>query len=126
MKVRMNITEFLEARIAEDEAGAIDAAAMLEGRHWEDDGTSVSSGEDTFWVDGLCVRSPEMVSAHIARHDPARVLAECAAKRAMVQLLGPALNAPLHHVERALSESALKHLAAVYKDHPSYQQEWAL
>jgi hypothetical protein len=81
----MTITEFLEARLSEDEVWARAASAMMSGPTWEDDGTSVSSGEDTFWVDGLYVRSPEDVSAHIARHDPARVLAECAAKRAVLK-----------------------------------------
>ena len=52
------------------------------------------------------------VAGHIARHDPARVLAECDAKRRIVErrnhLDGPTLRA----------------LAAVYADHPDWREEW--
>lgn len=90
-KRRMTITEFLEARIAEDETVARDAIANGEGAlDWADDG--------------------DPTDIHIARHDPARVLAECAAKRAVIVYSPP---------------KTLQHLAAIYADHPDYQQEWA-
>ena len=70
---QMNITEFLEARITEDETRATYYGPLAMGT--------------------------------------ARVLAECAAKRAIIVYSPP---------------KTLQHLAAVYKDHPDYQQEWAL
>ena len=59
----LTLTEFLLARIAEDEAEARKAGPM-----WRNEW----SAED---VD---------VTLHIERHDPARVLAECEAKRRIV------------------------------------------
>ena len=66
---------------------------------------------------------------HGVHYDPARVLAECAAKRAIV--------ADRERIDRNASDSewamgysdanysALRALAAVYSDHPDYQSEWA-
>ena len=69
----MNITEFLEARIAEDELRANYYGPLAMGT--------------------------------------ARVLAECAAKRAIIIYSPP---------------KTIQYLAAVYADHPDYRQEWAL
>lgn len=74
---RMTITEFLEARIAEDETQA--------AKHQE---SAIRHG----WGDYT-----------------ARVLAECAAKRAIIAYSPP---------------RTLQHLAAIYDDHPGYRQEW--
>jgi len=55
-------------------------------------------------------------AAHIVRHDPARVLAEVAAKRAVIDLLEE-LN------ELGLYE-AVQFLALPYADRPGYREEW--
>ena len=60
-------------------------------------------------------------AAHIARHDPARVLRECEAKRALVE-----------HVCRvewggyAVRDVILEDIAAVYSDHPDYDPAWGV
>jgi hypothetical protein len=72
---------------------------------------------------------------HIARHDPARVLREVAAKRAVVELL--AHDAP-HSVVTGQAQredfrdgwqfavrDALCLLALPYASHPGYRPEWA-
>jgi hypothetical protein len=134
------ITEFLLARIAEDEAVAVASAAIdpvpwraaegfvlvaehgdcevaHEGRHdslygglWDDEGAgSLDMAEET--------------AAHVARHDPARVLAECKAKRAIVE--GCQLQAnPVVRTAPA-SYSQIRILAAVYADHPDFDPEWS-
>ena len=59
-------------------------------------------------------------AAHIARYNPARVLADIAAKREIVAWVGD--------YDADLDGSAwgiLGNLAALYADHPDYQQEWA-
>ena len=85
----MTITEFLQARISADEAAAkVDAGEMRM--------SSVSIQFD-------CETQQ--------RFTPARVLAECAAKRAIIAAL-PA------------SWTMLRALAAVYSDHPDYDPEW--
>lgn len=114
----MTITEFLEARIAEDESDALtDAAEMAR--------SSVSIQFD---------------GATQARFTPARVLAECTAKRAIVSRHGD-WNAEFSSEDDAsicetchdYSQHApadwpcptIRALADVYADHPDYRQEWA-
>jgi hypothetical protein len=90
-----DLIDFLDARIAEDEADARKGLEM--------EGTA---GPVVGWF------------------NPGRVLSECAAKRA---ILG---NVPLvTDVATAIggtSEYVLMSLAAVYKDHPDYQEGWAV
>jgi hypothetical protein len=81
---------------------------------------------------------------HIARHDPARVLAECAAKRAIVEEHQPVdytsmgMESPnachICGIDAGMGEwewlrdswpcPTLRALAAVYADHADYRDEW--
>lgn len=100
----MNITDFLLARIEEDEADAqADAQEMAK--------SSVSIQFDC---------------ATQARFTPARVLAECAVKRAVVENLNMVkLEQPtLRELRGPLADVTLRQLAAVYSDHPDYRPEW--
>jgi hypothetical protein len=116
----MTIVEFLEARIAEDESDALTDAAEM-------DRSSVSIQFD-------CDTQ--------ARFSPARVLAECAAKRAIIAEHGLDDHSTKDYCETCadwwrseLGEGpppvpwpcpTLSAVAAVYKDHPDYQQEWSV
>lgn len=79
-------------------------------------------------------------ATHVARHDPARVLLECEAKRRIVEL-----HTPAHECtepgdgfagvfgsmdgSRLAECSTLRLLASVYADHPDYpecREEWKL
>ena len=63
-----NLEEFLLARIAEDKRIALDAAEATGRQEWT--------------VGELSQGLPQpLVAEHAARFDPARVLAECSAKR---------------------------------------------
>lgn len=113
----MTITEFLEARIAEDEAEARIAAGCPSH---DPDGQ------------GYVTTVMEMEGSRkygVIAVDPARVLAECAAKRAIVGTYSAvAANRNVEgsvqwHEERALLTS-VRALAAVYKDHTDYLQDW--
>ena len=55
---------------------------------------------------------------HIALNDPARVLAECAAKRAILAMH------PMCGSVAGESCRELRILAAVYADRPDYNEEW--
>lgn len=101
----MNITEFLEARIAEDGAALERTGPYPHSTHGSDVvGTYRADCPD-------CIGVPSR----------ARVLAECAAKRAILAAL------PGSRAQRGTTgNSILEALAAVYNDHPDYQQEWAL
>lgn len=131
------MVEFVLARVAEYEAAA--RAASPGGWHYGDV-DSVAGGtlydksrtiasliyEQPGDHDGSIVRhllEPEADAngAHIARHDPARVLAECEAKRRIVE------NHLRHSPgERGYGASryAVAALARAHSDHPDYQARW--
>lgn len=78
------LVEFLLARIAEDEEAA--RAAIKHPAPADADAVYVHwSRRDTGWVPAASGEWTEG-SALLARHDPARVLTECAAKRQIVRL----------------------------------------
>jgi len=153
----MTLTEFLLARIAEDAAAA--GAAIdpdRPGTHWAwfapDDNADpdaprwLRSTEEFPTVSGVgplpafplgfeFLAEPSTAMAHIARHDPARVLAECAAKRRIVRraqaaesaLREPDLDDGTYFIRRSCRDSwvlALGDLALPYADHPDYREEW--
>ena len=138
----MNLAEFLLARIAEDEAAAAAAVSRRDGvDKWEavGSGTVVGPGYDK--VKHVMLPSSEDGAArHIARHDPARVLAECEAKRQVVhewqtfgKLADPSVQPSTDEEFRVRAAAvgirqglarALSHLALPCADHPDYRQEW--
>lgn len=96
------ITEFLEARIAEDEFDA---------------------NRELLWG----------TTQTLTRMN-ARVLAECAAKRAIIAMapddegyvkVGD-WESCSDSCPPIIADAAIRALAAVYKDHPDYDPEWAL
>lgn len=149
----MTLTEFLLARIAEDEAVAREAAPG----HWSySGGDSVGAWTlyDSQWSiasmtvyeedvrrtnqplsnkpgsTGPAYVDPDANGRHIARHDPARVLAECKAKRYIVDIHSGWHACPDEDAveDDDATEPApcltLRILAAVHADHPDYRREW--
>ena len=135
----MSITDFLNARIAEDEAVAwallADLSAQVEEEH---SGQVDEKGPMTpsrllsaqMWAqyDGQSKRRSFAKGQQIATlANPARVLAECAAKRAIVEAFN---TTDLESEDRGAYfyaegiGDAVKILAAVYADHPAYRDEW--
>lgn len=104
----MSITEFLEARIAEDEALAHAVIATVTPDAWEN---------PTKWGNFY----PEDI-AFWDSQTPNRVLAECAAKRAIIKAFDPQFP----DLDPYVGRDVIAMLAVVYSDHPDYQQEWAL
>jgi hypothetical protein len=102
----LTLTDFLLARIAEDEAVA---------RDWPDDRT-------LFWADDQPVVD---TLGHVIYQPRTRVLAECEAKRRLLEW----------HRQYDTDERGEPHgredqcpawrlLASVYADHPDYRKEW--
>jgi hypothetical protein len=143
----MTLTEFLLARIAEDEAQAR-AAVDIDGD--PDSGVWHVVGRRDGYED-CRIEGADMIiydegghthdqSLHIARHDPARVLAECEAKRRIVEAAVEAqrgtdgwtrerlktdTRSPLPEwARRDAYAEALRALALPYADHPDYRQGW--
>lgn len=175
------LTDFLLARIAEDEAVAQAATTgpwrwdgAFEGdpgyaTQWGHEGPDLVSAATSehagiegpadvvlmSWghdADGLSVTRQD--GDHIARHDPARVLAECEAKRRIVEMHceGGSLRGPVTDNKFYCCEicgphewpmtdappyawvpepngdfwpcETLRILASVYADRPDYREEW--
>lgn len=122
----LGITEFLKARIGEDEAAAKDVASEPAGPKWGNYFKEVLGASP---VEGVGDMSTSEYAAHVARHDPARVLAECAAKRAIIRIAADQIRlgqeAGLWKNWEDMATQNLSAIASVYADHPDYQQEWA-
>jgi hypothetical protein len=165
----LSIVDFLNARLAEDEAvaqAAIDPDRP--GANWEwidpDDDTAADFEDGSLVVGSLrtvedfptrsgvgdlpafIIHTAEDVmegaAVHIVRHDPARVLREVEAKRAviaehatMTAIWWPDVEAiEVECCERCSNDEhevaveapcpTLLALAAVYQDHPDWREEW--
>ena len=120
----MTPVEFLQARLAEDELTAL--AAIDSSPRWrasypyrdvkDDDGHYVVQADS---------RHPSVEqAAHIARHAPARVLADVEAKRAVIADY-LRLDAAGDLLARGVVEDILRAMCAVYAEHPDYSPSWA-
>ncbi|MFI2314101.1 DUF6221 family protein [Streptomyces sp. CB00072] len=145
-----DLVQFLRDRLNEDASVAQAAAAKEGGGTWE-----AGTDHNMPWVSGQPQAGEHVVpllvefgygnpddyerAAHIARHDPARVLREVEAKRA-------AIDQCAYWNERAAREAVeppkypqpgldigllldamnpvLRALALSYADHPDYQDDW--
>lgn len=141
------LTEFLLARIAEDEAAARDLLRDLETQIVESGFRVDERGPVTptrqlaaeMWAHyrGQTRWRNVARGQHIARlSDPARVLAECEAKRRIVEFAEEAtcldaqvdnerrLGARDMQTEPYLGNSILAALALPYADHMDFREEW--
>lgn len=123
----VDMADFLLARIAEDEEAARAA--------------HVTTALPPIWDTGLFYGPSGPASEHIARHHPARVLAECEAKRRIMDahniehecievftdLGGAAIIASGSLIENGVLREGcqtLRLLALPYADHPDYDESW--
>ncbi|MEU8760671.1 DUF6221 family protein [Streptomyces sp. NPDC048659] len=135
----MDLVEFLNARLDEDGRVAL-ATAVSRGTPacyvWEASPEAGRASEWEVWTEErwrIVPGQTEADATHVARHDPARVLAEVDAKRRILELHGPAeyeysdvdicstcdRGGPLPHPCPTL------HLLALpYADHPDYDEAW--
>lgn len=130
-----SLSDFLLARIAEDEAvaRAVVATDYSKGR-WQWESNRLDPYRSALVNDRDAVVLPSkhddvypswMVADHIARHDPARVLAECEAKRRIVEEVYPALELEFGGAYRGEPATLLLQLLALpYADHPDFREEW--
>ena len=114
----MTLTEFLNARIEEDEGAASECA-----RATEREPVSLRA------TDGQVTPSALSAMEHIVRWDAGRVLAECEAKRRIVEvhLSGEAWCDHCSGGEHRGNPDAcptLRLLALPYVDHPDYDETW--
>lgn len=152
----MDLAEFIAARLDEDEAAAEAAPGAAWTAHTEDD-IAGASVYDEQWVllyperydhDNALSNRPgatgpqyiqrarNELAAHIARHDPARVLREVAAKRAILARHKPLqgvygsccawcsddVDAP--RLNKPWPCEDVRDLVTAWSDHPDFSGDW--
>lgn len=138
----MNLAEFLAARLDEDEATAKAATPAPWVVDDYDSKTIYVDAHEQYVVPIWDMRPEDQRpedAAHIARHDPARVLRDVEAKRKILAIHQPHLSdygepptcsacwpEPKIGTHPLYPCSTVRALAAVWSDHPDYRQEWAL
>lgn len=140
----MTLTEFLLARIAEDEAVARRRVGTGFHHFERIPHEGKAGGRIGYWLDDWQGSGFIDVTEHIARHDPARVLAECEAKRRIIELHHPKepdgcdawndgrcivcvkFHADMDCEQMAYPCPTIRALAQPYADHPDFDPEWKL
>jgi hypothetical protein len=147
-----DLVRFLRERLDEDEVAARTASHVLRhGAHWSLDEWHGREVPHSLIAQGTADQPvalghftadpvPTEQAAHIARHDPARVLAEVDAKRQLLTLAfrhaskidgewgcchsADQIEAGLCPEIRPDGLEDLRILALPYADHPDYRAEW--
>lgn len=138
------LVQFLRDRLDED-ANTAQASDQVDPGPWSADahdeggnnahqhrtgyGVVASPGGDLWKCTSSAAAMAANTSRHIARHDPARILAEVEAKRALVAKYIEVADNDINEVEyaygyaNALGE-AVRLLALPYASHPDYSEAW--
>jgi hypothetical protein len=129
----MTLAEWLLAQIDADEKVAWVAGSITLDEPWGIDGEQVTGGARGWMTIAitLCRGTDTSIAEHIATHDPARVLAECAAKRALIELHQREWGADVDHQCTTHPFSMVvcqmvRILAQPYADREGWQAEWAV
>ncbi|MDQ8040629.1 DUF6221 family protein [Cellulosimicrobium sp. XJ-DQ-B-000] len=125
----MTLTDFLLARIAEDETTAQDAEPgpwTLDREHLPQaiigaDGDPVirAAKGDRDWT-----FQTSQVAYHVVRHDPERVLAECESKRRIIEHEEARPAKDYRPLPPDADTPVLRLLALPYAHHPDYDKAW--
>lgn len=135
----VSITEFITARLGEDEQQALSASPGPWHLNAEHDEVIAVDGIEVCTAHALSNNQLRNTARHIARHDPARVLREVAAKRAILAENAPKVTTWVGEPDTlscgrcgtwneypvSYPCRTLRTLAAIYSDHPDYNHEWS-
>lgn len=122
----MTLTEFLLARIAEDESAA--RAAIPEGAYPHFGETAAEECVEMAKSEGCAAEGYR----HLRRWLPDRVLADCEAKRKVVELHSENDTTPSRYelecwnCREDYPCTTLRLLAPVYASHPDYREAWRI
>jgi hypothetical protein len=131
----MTLTEFLLARIAEDEETARAAQPALPGdapQKWLVNTQSIPRGERFITQTSVrnegnvsVARGSALVMEYVVWFDPVHVLAECEAKRRIVEGCSEIIyNLCSCDELGTFALDTVELLALSYADHPDFRQEW--
>ncbi|MEV7584406.1 DUF6221 family protein [Streptomyces erythrochromogenes] len=121
----MALVQFLRARLDEDEQIALSHRQWSPDWYFDD-----TAGEirDSVNRGTVAFVPAELDATHIARHDPARALAEVEAKRRIIadyeRYVAERRRAMGGWDSYPGESPILAALAAVYADHPDYRDDW--
>jgi Family of unknown function (DUF6221) len=120
-----DLVEFLRSRLDEDEEIARRNMSPIRPRQgkWQfvtDSGMQVRDADGDHLI---VTHTWPNEGEHIARYDPARILAEVDAKRQIIDLCVAEIDSGTDGAVTA--DSVLYLLALPYADHPDYRAEWA-
>ncbi|MDK0524324.1 DUF6221 family protein [Streptomyces sp. ML-6] len=129
------LMQFLRDRLDEDESVARTAGGgSTDGLRWLDHGSgSGLVSDDAGMVVTHKPSTDDEHAAHIARHDPARVLREVEAKRSILAQYEEAVRGAASDDWLArdtwrpclrILEPVVRLLVLPYADHPNYQDTW--
>jgi hypothetical protein len=132
-----DLVAWLRAQLDDDERVAREAGVSASGSRWHvADRGAVIVRDDDGMVVVFDEGSPSREEAeHIARWDPARVLAEVDAKRRILDEIVPLIDEMDGRIESEWglrmepigeSDALVKLLALPYADQPGYRPEWRL
>lgn len=132
----MDLADFIEARLAEDEAAAREASTA---EWYLAASAKCECCQEVRARDGagsLVCTLDDRDAAHVGRHDPARALREVAALRTLAARwvqVGRSFSDPpagmwpdVTRRERTHAAAALASVAAIWSYHPDYDTAWAL
>ncbi|MFE7513814.1 DUF6221 family protein [Streptomyces sp. NPDC057540] len=125
-----DLIAFLRARLNEDADLAL--AASPGPWHPGEEHDEVLAVDDIVVAEGFALSGRQLRATvdHIARHDPARVLAEVDAKGRLVDLTSGMLSAAEgdsevdHYGGLDAAEAVLRATALPFAEHPDYQDAW--
>lgn len=133
-----SLVDFLHARLSEDEELARSATAGPWVEEFSGETGHIVLPADAEHAREYVARTQlyaaQSDAAHIARHDPARVLREVEAKRRIVDLIADDMQAASGEVATAdfgeemarwaKAFATARLLAVSWDDHPDYREEW--
>lgn len=124
-----DLITWLRAQLDDDERVA---TAIFHDHTWS---AYIEGGDDGWAIEGAhsgepsCIVCDEAMAAHIARHDPARVLREVEAKRRLLDECEAAVafssspDTPAGGYASALMAAA-RLMTEGFSDRPGYREEW--
>ena len=134
----ITLESFVSACIAEDEAvarAAMEAKGDGSPARWRAEPGRDGHGQSVVWNgrgQAVIPNAYHYQGEHVARFDPRRMLAECAAKRAIIALATTITDMafeienewPSPHVAVIDGDVVLRALALPYAEHPDFDVTW--